>query len=83
MYVEVASVSYDMARRFMRKYVLYGYVTKGAVQQDFSNPYAGLQQMMGGSGGGAGGMQIPGMGGGGSGNPLQQLQDLQKMFGGQ
>lgn len=80
MYVEVASVSYDMARRFMRKYVLYGYITKGAVQQDFSNPYAGLQQMMGG--GGAGGMQIPGMGGG-SGNPLQQLQDLQKMFGGQ
>ncbi len=80
MYVEVASVSYDMARRFMRKYVLYGYINKGAVQQDFSNPYAGLQQMMGG--GGAGGMQIPGMGGG-SGNPLQQLQDLQKMFGGQ
>ncbi|MCC7531984.1 MAG: hypothetical protein IT342_26005 [Candidatus Melainabacteria bacterium] len=81
MYVEVASVSYDMARRFLRKMVLYGYVTKGAVQQDFSNPYAGLQQMMGGTGG-AGGMQIPGMGGG-SGNPLQQLQDLQKMFGGQ
>jgi len=27
-------------------------------------------------------MQVPGMGGG-SGNPLQQLQDLQKMFGGQ
>ena len=80
MYVEVASVSYDMARRFMRKYVLYGYITKGAIQQDFSNPYAGLQQMMGG--GGAGGMQVPGMGGG-SGNPLQQLQDLQKMFGGQ
>ena len=81
MYVEVAVVSYDMARRFLRKYVLYGYVNKGAVQQDFSNPYSALQQMMGGSGG-AGGMQIPGMGGG-SGNPLQQLQDLQKMFGGQ
>ncbi len=80
MYVEVASVTYDMARRFMRKMVLYGYINKGSVQQDFSNPYAGLQQMMGGSG--AGGMQIPGMGGG-SGNPLQQLQDLQKMFGGQ
>ncbi len=82
MYVEVAVVSYDMARRFLRKYVLYGYVNKGAVQQDFSNPYSALQQMMGGSGGG-GGMQIPGMGGGGAGNPLQQLQDLQKMFGGQ
>lgn len=78
MYVEVASVSYDMSRRFLRKYVLYGYITKGAVQQDFSNPYSQLQQMMGGSGG----MQIPGMGGG-SGNPMQQLQDLQKMFGGQ
>ncbi len=75
MYVEVASVSYDLSRRFLRKFVFYGYVNKGAVQQDFSNPYAGLQQMMGGSG--AGGMQIPGMGGG-SGNPLQQLQDLQK-----
>ncbi len=78
MYVEVASVSYDMARRFLRKMVLYGYINRGAVQQDFSNPYSGLQQMMGGSGG----MQVPGMGGG-SGNPLQQLQDLQKMFGGQ
>ncbi|HIA54522.1 MAG TPA: hypothetical protein EYN91_20955 [Candidatus Melainabacteria bacterium] len=83
MYVEVAVVSYDMSRRFLRKFVFYGYVNKGAVQQDFSNPYSALQQMMGGGGGGAGGMQIPGMGGGGAGNPLQQLQDLQKMFGGQ
>lgn len=82
MYVEVAVVSYDMSRRFLRKFVFYGYVNKGAVQQDFSNPYSALQQMMGGSGG-SGGMQIPGMGGGGGANPLQQLQDLQKMFGGQ
>lgn len=83
MYVEVASVSYDMSKRFMRKMVLYGYINKGAVQQDYSNPYSALQQMMGG--GGAGGMQMPSMPGmgGGSGNPLQQLQDLQKMFGGQ
>ena len=81
MYVEVAVVSYDIARRFLRKFVFYGYVNKGAVQQDFSNPYSALQQMMGG--GGSGGMQIPGMGGSGAGNPLQQLQDLQKMFGGQ
>lgn len=82
MYVEVASVSYDMQKRFMRKMVLYGYINKGAVQQDYSNPYAALQQMMGG---GAGGMQMPSMPGmgGGSGNPFQQLQDLQKMFGGQ
>lgn len=78
MYVEVASVSYDMSKRFLRKYVLYGYVGKGAVQQDFSNPYSALQQMMGGSGG----TQMPGMGSG-SGNPMQQLQDLGKMFGGQ
>lgn len=81
MYVEVASVSYSMSRQFLRKMVLYGYINKGAVQQDFSNPYSALQQMMGGSGG-AGGVQIPGMGGGAA-NPLQQLQDLQKMFGGQ
>lgn len=82
MYVEVATVSYSLSRQFLRKMVLYGYVNKGAVQQDFSNPYSALQQMMGGSGG-SGGMQIPGMGGGGGANPLQQLQDLQKMFGGQ
>lgn len=83
MYVEVASVSYDMSRRFLRKMVFYGYVNKGAVQPDPTNPNTMMQQMMGG---GAGGMQFPGMGGlGGAGgaNPLQQLQDLQKMFGGQ
>jgi len=82
MYVEVASVSYDMSRRFLRKMVLYGYINKGAVQQDYSNPYSAIQQMMGGSGGGMQMPSMPGMGGG-SGNPFQQLQDLQKMFGGQ
>lgn len=83
MYVEVASVSYDMSRRFLRKMVFYGYINKGAIQPDPENPNTMMQQMMGG---GAGGMQLPGLGGlGGAGgaNPLQQLQDLQKMFGGQ
>lgn len=47
LYVELASVSYAMDRRFLRKMVFYGYVNRGAVQQDYSNPYAGIQQLLG------------------------------------
>jgi hypothetical protein len=77
LYVQTASVDYSTDKKFLRKLVFNGYVTKGQVEQ--VNPM-GSMQIPGMSGtnpaGGANPFQgLQGMPGGGS-NPFQGLQGL-------
>jgi hypothetical protein len=70
-YVQAVAVDYSADKRYLRKMVFAGYVTKGAVQQ-MPDPMGGMGGLAGlGGAGGAGG--LPGLGG---------LGDLQKLFGG-
>lgn len=79
MYVEAAAVNYGKDRRYLRKIVLYGTVTRGRAMP--TNPYGNIQQMLQGGGqGGLGGLEKL-LQGAGSGNmklppgfnPLQGL----------
>jgi hypothetical protein len=79
LYAVAASVQYGVDKRFQRKIVLYGTVTRGQVMQ--TNPYEGMQQMMVPGGGGQM-PQIPGMSGGSnSANPADLLKQLQQLLG--
>jgi hypothetical protein len=76
LYVQTASVDYSADKRFLRKLVFNGYVTKGVVEQ--VNPM-GSMQIPGMQSGGANPFQglqgMPGAGGNGA-NPFQGLQGL-------
>ena len=73
-YVQAVAVDYSADKKFLRKMVFEGYVTKGAVQQ-MPDPMGGLAGL-----GGLGGAGAAGGAGGAGGFP--GLGDLQKMFGG-
>jgi hypothetical protein len=70
-YVQAASVDYNTDKRFLRKMVFAGYVTKGVTEQ--VNPMGGLGGM-----GGMGDLQklLPGMGGGNGGNQQNPFKGL-------
>lgn len=95
LYVQCASVTYGLDKRFQKKMVMYGTVTRGNVQQGPSDPF---QSLMGGMGGMGGLQQM--FGGGapaqspyGGQNPYGNLQNnpllnpnsnpFQSIFGGQ
>jgi hypothetical protein len=67
-YVQAVAVDYSAEKKFLRKMVFAGYVTKGAIQQ-MPDPMGGLAGL-GGAGGAGGAGGLPGLG------------DLQKLFGG-
>lgn len=94
LYVQCASVTYGIDKRFQKKMVMYGTVSRGNVQQGPTDPFQGL---MGGMGGMGGLQQMFGGGQpsnyGGSQNPYGNLQNnpllnpnsnpFQSIFGGQ
>ena len=78
-YVQAAAVDYNSDKRFLRKMVFAGYVTKGAVEN--TDPMAALGGGRGGMGalGGLGG--LGGFGGGGAaGGGMPGMEELQKML---
>jgi len=81
MYVQAATIEYGADKRFLDKFVFYGYITRGQVMQ--TNPMAQMGGMGGLGGlGGMGGLEQM-FGGGapqGGGQSAQQMQQLQKQM---